>query len=349
MNQTWQDFLTTQYAHIHDEVVQHFGDAHSELATTKTCTAICDLSQFGLIRVSGEDAQGFLQNLFSSDLREVSAQRAQLSSFNTAKGRMLATFLIWKTGDDYYLHLPHSLHAAIQKKLSMYVLRSKVKISDASNELVCLGLAGIEAQALVEECFASMPQDAMTVAHDNHGSVIRLGNDRFQIVTTPEHAVSLWKCLNDGARPSGSACWDWLNIRAGVPVILPTTQEQFVPQMANLELIGGVNFKKGCYPGQEIVARMQYLGKLKRRMYLAHIAGTAQAGNELYSEEMSGQSCGMVVNAAPAPGGGYDLLAVVQISSHDGHAVHLGSLDGEALQFEPLPYSLPEVINAAAS
>jgi len=349
MNQVWQDFLATQYAHIQDDVVQHFGDTHSELATTKTCTAICDLSQFGLIRVSGEDAQGFLQNLFSSDLREVSAQRAQLSSFNTAKGRMLATFLIWKSGDDYFLHLPHSLHAAIQKKLSMYVLRSKVKISDASNELVCLGLAGIEAQALVEECFASLPQDAMAVVHDNHGSVIRLGDDRFQIVTTPEQAPSLWKCLNDGARPSGSACWDWLNIRAGVPVILPATQEQFVPQMANLELIGGVNFKKGCYPGQEIVARMQYLGKLKRRMYLAHIEGTAQAGDELYSPEMAGQACGMVVNAAAAPGGGSDLLAVVQISSHDGHPVHLGSLDGEQLKFEALPYSLPEAINAAAS
>ena len=349
MNQVWQDFLATQYAHIQDGVVQHFGDAHSELATTRTCTAICDLGQFGLIRVSGEDAQSFLQNLFSSDLREVSAQRAQLSSFNTAKGRMLATFLIWKTGDDYFLHLPRSLHGTIQKKLSMYVLRSKVKISDASDELVCLGLAGIEAQALVEECFASMPQDAMAVVHDNHGSVIRLGSDRFQIVTTPEQAPSLWKCLNDGARPSGSACWDWLNIRAGVPVILPATQEQFVPQMANLELIGGVSFKKGCYPGQEIVARMQYLGKLKRRMYLAHIEGTAQAGDELYSEEMSGQSCGMVVNAAAAPDGGYDLLAVVQISSHDGHPVHLGSLDGEVLQFEALPYSLPEVISAAAS
>ena len=349
MNQTWQDFLTAQYAHIEDGVAQHFGDASSELSTTKTCTAICDLSQFGLIKVSGEDAQNFLQNLFSSDVREVSVQHAQISSFSTAKGRMQASFLIWKTGEDYFLHLPRSLHGAIQKKLSMYVLRSKVKISDASDELVCLGLAGIEAQALVEECFASIPQDAMAVAHDKHGSIIRLGSDRFQIVTTPEQAISLWKCLNDGARPAGSSCWDWLNIRAGVPVILPATQEQFVPQMANLELIGGVSFKKGCYPGQEIVARMQYLGKLKRRMYLAHVAGPAQAGDELYSAEMSGQACGMVVNAAPAPGGGYDLLAVVQISSHDAHPVHLGSLEGETLQFEELPYALPEVINAAAS
>jgi folate-binding protein YgfZ len=341
MNQDWQNFLQRQLASLHEGSVQHFGDAQGELSTAKTCTVLCDLSQFAVLRVTGEDAQSFLQNLFSSDVREVSAQRAQFSSFNSAKGRMLATFLIWQSGADYFLQLPRSLAAAIQKKLSMYVLRAKVKISDASDELVCLGLAGSEAAPLVGECFAALPQEAMSVVHDSHGSVIRLGAQRFQIVTTPQQAQSLWKCLNDGARPAGAHCWDWLNVRAGIPVILPATQEQFVPQMANLELIGGVSFKKGCYPGQEIVARMQYLGKLKRRMYLAHVDGAAKAGDELYSPEMEGQACGMVANAAPAPGGGYDLLAVVQISSHDAHPVHLGSLQGEALKFEPLPYAFP--------
>jgi tRNA-modifying protein YgfZ len=349
MNQTWQDFLNRQYAHIVDGVVQHFGDAQSELSTTRTCTVVCDLSQFGLLRVSGEDAQSFLQNLLSSDVREVSTHRAQVSSFNTAKGRMLATFLIWQTGADYFLQLPRSLCAPIQKKLSMYVLRSKVKIADVSDEWVCLGLAGIEAEAMVGECFASAPQDVMSVAQHNYGSVIRLDKSRYQIVTDPTHASSLWRCMNDGARPAGSFCWDWLNIRAGVPVVLPATQEQFVPQMANLEQIGGVNFKKGCYPGQEIVARMQYLGKLKRRMYLAHVTGEAKAGDELYSAEMEGQSCGMVANASAAPDGGCDLLAVVQISSHDTQTVHLGSLQGEALEFQTLPYSLPEATAAAAS
>ena len=122
-----------------------------------------------------------------------------------------------------------------------------------------------------------------------------------------------------------------------------------VAQMVNLELIGGVNFKKGCYPGQEIVARMQYLGKLKRRMYLAHLgyqahldsSDTPQAGNELFSADMEGQSSGMIVNAAPAPSGGYDMLATVQIASRETQTVHWKSLQGEALQFLPLPYPLP--------
>ncbi len=342
MNNGWKDFLVGQGAQMQDDVVQHFGDAAGELDKAATCTVLCDLSQFGILRVSGEDAQGFLQNLFSSDVREVSPQRAQFGSFNTAKGRMLATFLIWQVGADYFLQLPKSLCEAMRKKLSMYILRSKVKITDASDEMVSIGVAGVEALALIEECFASIPGDVFAVGQSSNGSVIRFEADRFQVNTTPEHAPSLWKCLNDGARPAASACWDWRNIRAGIPVVLPATQEQFVPQMANLDLVGGVNFKKGCYPGQEIVARMHYLGKLKRRMYLAHIAGNAQAGDELFSAEMEGQASGMVVNAAAAPNGGSDLLAVVQISSQAAQQVHLGSLQGEALEFQQLPYVIPE-------
>ena len=343
MNPAWQEFLSAQYAQFQEGVVQHFGDAQGELTKAKTCTVLCDLSQFGLLKVSGEDAPTFLQNLLSSDVREITPQRAQLSSFNSAKGRILATLLLWKTADDYFLQLPRSLATAMQKKLAMYVLRSKVKITDASDDLVCLGLAGKEARPLIDECFTSATQDVMAVSQHNHGSVIRLGENQFQIITTPQHAPILWKCLNDGARPTGSPVWDWLNIQAGTPVILPATQEQFVAQMANLDLIGGVNFKKGCYPGQEIVARMQYLGKLKQRMYLAHVeSDTApQAGDKLYSAEMEDQSCGMVANAAPAPEGGFDLLAVLQISSRENQTVHLGSPEGMALQFLPLPYAVP--------
>ncbi len=138
----------------------------------------------------------------------------------------------------------------------------------------------------------------------------------------------------------GAPAWDWLTVAAGVPVILPATQDHFVPQMANMELLQGVSFHKGCYPGQEIVARSQYLGKLKRRMYLAHVEAPAAAGQGLYSPALPGQSCGMVANAAPAPGGGCDLLAVMQASCHEAGEVHLGSPDGPRLAFRPLPYPL---------
>lgn len=344
MNPDWQNFLQQQGALLHEDIVQHFGDAQGELAAAQNGTVLCDLSQFSILKVAGEDAQSFLQNMLSSDVREVSEQRAQHSSLNSPKGRMLASFLIWRTdGTDYFLQLPRSLCAAIQKRLSMFVLRSKVKITDVSGQQVCIGLAGEGAAALLQKQLGSVPQDALAVEQHDNACVIRAGAQRFQINTTPQHAPALWQSLSAVARPAGSTCWDWLNIRDGIPVVLPATQEQFVPQMANLDLIGGVSFKKGCYPGQEIVARMQYLGKLKRRMYLAHIEGNTvpQPGAELFSAEMEGQASGMVVNATAAPGGGCDLLAVVQISSRETQTVHLQSLQGAELRFLPLPYATP--------
>ena len=361
MNQLWQDFLQQQGAHLHNGMAQHFGNAPAELTVSRDGTVLCDLSQFGTLKVSGVDALDFLQNMLSSDVSEVSAQHAQISSLNSPKGRMLASFLIWRTGADYFLHLPHSLCAAIHKRLSMYILRAKVKIEDASEQQICLGLAGNDAEALLRHHFGSAPQTAWAVEQHGHTGIIRVGPQRFQLNTTVQHASALWQNFTrppspsggelargpvggeGSARPAGSPCWDWLNIRAGIPAILPATQEQFVPQMVNLELIGGVNFKKGCYPGQEIVARMHYLGKLKRRMYLAHIEGdmVPQPGDELYSADMEAQASGMVVNATAAPGGGCDLLAVVQIGSRDTQTVHLRSLQGAELNFLPLPYPIP--------
>lgn len=343
MNQDWKIFLDAQHARIQDGVVQHFGDAAAERIATRDGTVMCDLSQFGILKVSGDDTQGFLHNLFSSDVNALTPQQALYSSFNTAKGRTLATFLIWRNDNEFFLHLPQSVLAAIQKKLSMYVLRSKVKIENVSDALVCLGLSGANAANLLQQHFPALPTNPLDVIHHTDVGLIRLGVDRLQIVTTTQHAPALWQKLSGSARPVGSPCWDWLNIRAGIPVIQAQTQEAFVPQMANLDLIGGVNFKKGCYPGQEIVARMQYLGKLKRRMYLAHVDSEVapQAGSELFSTEMEGQVCGTVVDAQAAAGGGYDLLAVVQIASHDTYPVHLNALTGARLQFLPLPYALP--------
>jgi tRNA-modifying protein YgfZ len=343
MNQDWLNFLATQGARIKDGVVGQFGDAPAERVATRDGTVLCDLGQFGTLRVSGEEAQAFLQSLLSNDIHEVSNTQAQLSSLNTAKGRMLATLLIWREGADYLLQLPLVLREPIREKLSMYVLRAKVRIFDASDETISLGLSGENAQELIRTRFGELPQSPFSCVVTAQGNTIRITATRWQINTSAPHAAMLWQELRQNAQPVGSDCWDWLNIRSGIPVILPPTQEQFVAQMINFELMGGVNFKKGCYPGQEIVARMQYLGKLKRRMYLAHVdsSDAPQAGDELFSTDMEGQASGMIVNAAPAPGGGYDVLASIQTSSHDTLTIHWKSLQGTALQFLPLPYPLP--------
>ena len=349
MNQDWQNFLAAQGAQIQDGVVSHFGAAAAELLSARDGTVLCDLSQYGTLRVSGVEAQSFLQNLLSNDIREVSSTRAQLSSFNTAKGRVLATMLIWRDGDDYLLQLPRVSCEAIHKKLSMYVLRAKVKITDASDEFISLGLSGAVAQETLRKQFGELPQLPLGFINSSSASVMKINDTRFQINATIKNASALWAALRRDAQPVGSVCWDWLNIRSGIPIILPQTQEQFVAQMVNLDLIGGVNFKKGCYPGQEIVARMQYLGKLKRRMYLAHIDGahiesneTPQPGDELFSADLEGQASGMIVNAASSPSGGCDVLAMVQTSSREAHTVHWKSLQGAALQFLPLAYAMPQ-------
>jgi folate-binding protein YgfZ len=344
MQSDWQTFLTAQGAIIDAATVQHFGNFAAELAASSQTNVLCDLSQFATLRASGEEAQAFLQNLLSNDIRDVTASQAQFSSFNTAKGRMLATFLIWRDGNDYLLQLPASLADALRKKLSMYVLRAKVKITDASTEVISLGLSGTAAQEILSKIGAELPGLPLGVTHSKlDASIIKFSENRFQLNTTPQQAQTLWQTLRAEARPVASACWDNLTVHAGTPVILPQTQEQFVPQMVNFDLIGGINFKKGCYPGQEIVARMHYLGKLKRRMYLAHISGdvTPKPGDELYSEDMAEQASGMIANVAAAPFGGFDVLAVIQIASHDAGPIHLGSLQGAALAFKSLPYPLP--------
>jgi folate-binding protein YgfZ len=344
LNPNWQTFLEQQRAQIQEGVVQDFGNATAERFATRDGTVLCDLSQFGMLKVSGDDAQSFLQNLCSNDIKAVTPQCAQLSSLNTAKGRVLATFLVWQNGADYFLHLPGALLAPMQKKLTMYVLCAKVKIEDVSTQLVCLGLAGKAAEALLPANIGAPPQAALGVEQHASASIIRIDDKRFQVITTAEQAPALWSQFSAGARPVGSSCWDWLNVRAGIPVVLPATQEQFVLQMLNLDILGGVSFKKGCYPGQEIVARMHYLGKLKQRTYLAHVASdiAPQPNDPLYSDDYADQISGNILNAAPAPDGGYDVLATLHVSSViAARSVHWQSPQGVPLNFQTLPYPFP--------
>jgi folate-binding protein YgfZ len=189
--------------------------------------------------------------------------------------------------------------------------------------------------------FGDAPHAPREVKNAEGATLIRLPADRFEIVVPVEKSATILDALGNEAAQAGHEVWDWLDIRAGIPVITPATQEEFVPQTVNLDLIGGVSFTKGCYPGQEIVARMHYLGRLKQRMYLAHIGSDAapRPADRLYSADMGEQSSGMIVNAAPAAQGGYDVLAVMQITTIEGgNTVHWKIPDGPALAFLALPY-----------
>ncbi len=346
MNLTWQSYLQSRNAVINDGRVVSYGDAAAELASVRSGTVLADLSHFGLIHFSGEDAQSFLQGQVSCDVKAInpSATRstALYGSYCNPKGRMLASFLMWHDSGGYVMQLPSALQAAIQKRLSMYVLRAKVKLTGSGDALVRIGAAGEHAETLVREVLGAVPGPSLEVIHVQAGSVIRLAQDRFELLVPTGQGQTVWERLSKNAVPVGASCWDWLEIKAGIPVITTPTQEQFVPQMANLDAIGGISFQKGCYPGQEIVARAQYLGKIKRRMVLANIKpppeASIEAGDELFSADMGEQSSGMIVNSASVPDGGFDVLAVIQTSSIEAGKIHWMSLDGPTLEIMPLPY-----------
>jgi folate-binding protein YgfZ len=322
--------------------IVNFGDERAEVALAASGTVLVPLTHTGLIRAEGEDTAVFLHNLLSNDVKKLPLHGAQYTSFNTPKGRMLASFTLWRDNSSHLLQVSSDLLAAIHKKLSMYVMRSKVRLSDITPEFALIGVSGAGAAKALDAAGLTLPPEVLTVSQGNV-QVVRIDASRIVLVVPVAQAASVWQRLaSAGGKPAGTAAWRWLDIQAGIPQITAATQDEFVAQMLNFEIIGGVNFEKGCYPGQEIVARMQYLGKLKKRMYLAHVDVTEApaAGSDLFSPEFADQPCGKILSVAPAPQSGFDVLAVLQIASFEGGQVALGSLAGPALHLGTLPYAV---------
>lgn len=292
---------------------------------------ITDLSSIAFLRISGDDARDFLQNLTSNDVKHLDEKSAQHNSTCSPKGRMLASFLAFKMDGDYILQMPKEMTAKVKKHLSMYIFRSKVSISDA--DLSAIGLSGKDAISLLE----SVPESVMGVSVFDSGVVIRLSESRFEIVAEPENAARIRENLEKDCEKGTLPYWERLEILDAIPVVLPETEGLFVPQMANFELIGGVSFQKGCYPGQEIVTRTHFLGKIKRRMVLAHVDSEIEPapGEEVYCGE---EASGTVARSAPSPEGGFDILAVIHMENSK-NEIRLKS--GSILRMLPMPYSLP--------
>ena len=340
----WESVLHASGAVVASGSVADFGDAAGERAAAATDDVLADLSQLSLIRASGAERVPFLQGQFSNDLRELNGT-TQLHAYCNAQGRMLAVLRAFARGDDIYLQLPASLLEATLKRLRMFVLRAQVKLESADDALARVGVSGANAAALLADVGLTAPQSMNACVSDGDITVMRIPgmHPRFQLVAEPASLEPIWNRLRTAAKPVGASVWSWLDIVAGLPQVFPQTVEAFVPQMANLDRIGGISFKKGCYPGQEIVARMHYLGKLKQRMYRAHLAvgePAPQPGDALYAPDFGTQQAGTIVDAQAAPQGGFDLLAVIHISSYEVGTVHWRAVDGARLTFAPLPYGL---------
>lgn len=287
------------------------------------------LDQLAYIRVQGADAESFLQGQLSSDLRMVTAQRAQISSYSNPKGRMLAVLQVFRQGDTLVLELHRSVAEATLKRLRMFVLRSKVQLEDAG--LPATGLLGAGAPQQLAALGLPIPAEPQDAAEQDGVVVIR----RFG--TQPRYSLH-GRVDGLAALPAGNFDdWRRADLHAGVPTVYPQTRELFVPQMANLDLLGGISFNKGCYTGQEIVARLHYLGQLKRRMFLSRAdAADVQPGTPVYDGAGDAQAVGEVVDAV-AEEGTTLLTAVLQLNHATSERLALGATDGPRL-------SLPQAL-----
>ncbi|MFN5047943.1 YgfZ/GcvT domain-containing protein [Roseateles sp.] len=294
------------------------------------------LNDWGVMRAQGEEAAKFLHGQLTQDTVLQTPEQGRLAGYCSPKGRLLALMLAIKTGpEQLLLPLPAELLPATLKRLSMFVLRAKCKLSDASGELAVWGLAGTVAQTWLG---AEAPAAIWGVSRRGEAAwVLRLpdaGTPRYVLIQDSEAEAP--------ALPALSADdWAWLEVEAGLAWVRQPTVEQFVPQMLNLELLGGVNFQKGCYPGQEVVARSQYRGTVKRRTYLFETAGEASLGQEIFHSGDAEQPAGLVAAVARREGRSL-LLAEVKLAALEAGSLHLGSAGGAALSLRPLPYAVGE-------
>lgn len=289
-----------------------------------------ELRDTGLIAVSGADARAFLHAQLTSDVANLPPHQARRAGWCSPKGRLLATLLVVPQGEAFLLQVSADLVPAVLKRLQMFVLRSKVRLADVSADWLQAGVSGPEAAQRVAALGLAVPAADLELAAGDASIVVRLDAARYLVLAEGEARARLSASLAGG----DASAWALAEIRAGVPRVTLATQDLFVPQMVNLERIAGVDFHKGCYPGQEVVARAQYRGQLKRRMVRVRAPAPLRAGQDLFSDDSASQPSGTVVSAAQG-----EALAVVQIATLDSGAALRAEPGGAALDVLPLPYA----------
>lgn len=326
----WFDFISTQIAQpLQDNNV------------------LCALNETGLLYVGGDDATDFLQNQLSNDIHGIDAGLAQLSSLSTAKGRMTGIFRVVKIDGGYLLILPKSILADIQQQLQKFIIMSKVLLADISDSFAIFSVTGKHNELFEKDIY---PAGLNQVYQSDSLISIHIpsvpGRSRFLMLdNNAEEAIGLWRQLSKDLTVNDSTHWRLQEIEAGIATVYPATAGAYVLQMSNLHLIDGVSFKKGCFPGQEVVARMQYLGKLKRRMYLAEVntSNCPQPGDELSSRGADKtDGSGRVVDAVAVSVKRCLILFIAQINKTEANELVLFKQPDSTITLKPLPYSFPQ-------
>lgn len=307
-------------------------------------SVITQLAHLSCYSVSGEDATAFLQGQLTNDVAEVTATKGQLTSYCTPKGRMLAIFYLCSWQDNYLIYIPSEIAANVMQRLQMYIMRSKVTITEEA-DLDFVGLIGTASTALTKNLGFTPPSDDYQVAQSADGLCMQLPGvtTRYLLCGKQELLTMLTNQLADNTQVYAESYWQWLDIASGIPSISSNTQEAFVPQMANMELIEGVSFSKGCYPGQEVVARLHYLGSANRRMYRFSVVSDTDInpGDKLYrTDSDNSQAIGNVVSVVQEDTTLYSGLAVLRVEAAQ-HKISLTSPEGTQIKLLTLPYAIP--------
>ncbi len=328
-----------------------------------TAPTIAQLNNWSVITVTGPDATDFLQNQLTNSVKSIQPITAgmvatthtqnRFAGYCTAKGRLMASFWITRQNiknelnedvPQYQLLISSDLAQSLSKRLSMFVLRSKVKVIDQTGQHIVYGLLDQNNSqlALLEKL------SSIGVVVSELPSARSNGNDcqRYLLSCPRAQEASIQDISNDNTKSSIND-WNWLEVQSGIPRITESTFEQFVPQMINMESLKGIDFQKGCYPGQEVVARSQYRGTIKRRLQIGHlnINTDVAIGTEIFHSEDPSQPCGMVVLSAPHPSINQriDIQAECKLEALESGSIHLGSANGPVIQFVTLPYPLIEI------
>ncbi len=307
MNEQWQAFLQEYGASIVDDEVRDFGNTDQEIQLAASGDIFFPQSTLGMLTISGDDACRFLQGQMTNDIEKITAEQSLFCGYCTPKGRLLALMQAFSspTGQ-YHLVMPRALVDGIRQRLQMYVLMSRVDIRDDSNSLAGLGLHGPAAEKLCRQLLPDIPLEAGDVRHHDGLSILRLRtahHPRYALYGRHEVLQRCWHELNVHAAPVGSRINHYLDIVSGIPTILPETSDEFVPQHIDVDRLDGISFDKGCYTGQEIIARLHYRGRSKRRLFRLQAAGSIPwlAGATVFADAAGEQVAGMIVISERAP------------------------------------------------
>ena len=355
MNPDWQQFLQQNSATLKDGKVAYFAGQDHELSQYQADNLLCDLSHLDLLSITGVEAKQFLQGQLSCDLEQVDASQFQLGALCNPKGRIIASFRLFRIGDEYLLQTPAQMGAVIQQALNKYIIFSKAEIQLNTNQWVCFGVMGAQAQTLLESAIPSLSAPttpkgiADTLSHANVNPEyqdVRIIRDfshypRYLIIAPVEKAVQLWQQLTPHCIPCGNELWALRDLLEGYAQITPMISEQWLPHNLNYQAIQAINFKKGCYTGQEVIARMEYRGKLKTQMFIAYanLSSPPKQGQTIINSETE-KPQGEIINACRITPDRYALLVTLPKEAINSSTYKIDNNERTSIKLEATPYAI---------